>query len=495
MSKSEATQVISYLSGLGTEHSKLQTLLFKDSRAARTIDSEVIRNRIPSAELRTYFSYHKGCLQEHILSVLFELDSDDHVVFRDNIMDALGKATVLYDKGFEENAVKAIDKLLLKVDSQFDADLRLLILNEQYRLLKKIPLLKRPAMLESVGGERKAVIHILTNEGEYDELSEKIHFLYLSARQSSAPEYTNQLSLLFQNPLLKSETRALSFKARLNFYMCHVFKHSLLGETTKQVAVQHQIVSLWNQYPDFRERRPFMYQYSLVNLLNGYCKAGNDQKFDVVYKEAMSIKGLNKKESAAGYIALISCKLYFLLNMASIDKVIAFAKRIGAELPTKAKYAIPGTIINLQYNLASVLFVSGEFEESERALRVITDSKSDLRFDIQGTARILLKLSCFGRKDSEYIHSLNMASRRFFRSHKMVDKMQGITFRLVDKLLNHPESEHPSALQFELENLKELQNNNPTHLGIEEVIMWVESIFQGVPIRKIWESKRTVKVA
>ncbi|MCF8276763.1 MAG: hypothetical protein K9J17_08520 [Flavobacteriales bacterium] len=481
------------MSSLGTQHSKLQTLLFKDSRSARTVDSEIIRNRISSEELRTYFSYHKGGLQEHVLNVLLELDADDHVVYRNHIMDALSKATVLYNKGFEENAVKAIDKLLTKVDPQFNADLRLLVLNEQYRLLKRIPLLKRPALLEAVGGHRKAVIHILTNEAEYDELSEKIHFLYLSARQSSASECTDQLSLLFQNPLLKSETSALSFKARLNFYMCHVFKHSLLGEATKQVAIQNQIVSLWKQYPDFRKRRPFLYQYSLVNLLNGYCKAGNDQKFDVVYKEAMSIKILNKKENAAGYIALISCKLYFLLNIASTDKVIAFAKRIGAELPTKAKYAIPGTIINLQYNLASVLFISGEFEESERALRIITDTKTELRFDIQGTARILLKLSCFGRKDSEYIHSLNMACRRFFRSHKMVDKMQGITFRLVDKLLNQPESEHLSTLQFELENLKELQNNIPTHLGIEEVIMWVESNFQGVPIRKIWESKRTVK--
>lgn len=489
LNKQEAKMIATFLEELSTEHAALQLELFRCIRKARTVDNDAIVSRLDSESLIEYFSYHKGALMNHILVQLRPTVQNILFQTRTNVMNELGKIWALYEKGFEVEAIHLVDSIVNKLDADDDSSLKLLVIQEEYQMLKAASYVDRAKRLEQLVAKRQALLRIIRNEDELDILNDKVFALYETVRQSPQEEYHQVVEQIFENRLLKSENEALSFKSRITYNKAHLYRSSILGDVEGIVKHQERIVALWEGAPNQRANRPFVYKYALINLLNGYWRARQFKHFEKVYKKALKVRVLNKKNEASAFVALSSVWLIYLMNTSKIDEAIDFEKEIQPKLQLSAKYATTGSLLNLRYNLASLLFLTGKYKRALKQFEEIAYQKGNVRDDLKGVSRVLMILCAFEHKDSEFIVSLNQAARRFYRKHSKLGKIRLVVFRCIDQLLNADMYNTKSVLEEALKDVNNLIEYDSTIIGLEEVQIWLESKLQGRPIRQIWEGR------
>lgn len=397
LSKAEAKKLVKRLTDAGTEHAILQLELFKVIRSARTIDSDVILSRLNSAELKKYFSFHKGGLLDQLLGMLSEQVKDEVIVERRLVLSELEKVQVLHQRGFEAEALKRIAVLTENLDSEMSPVMKLVALNDQYRMLRTIPSADRNSKLRQLDGARRALLNVIQNESDLNLLKDKVYAIYSTFRQSKHSQIDEQLQIIFSDKLLQSEDYALTFQARVSYNQAHVFRHSLIGNPNEQIKYQKRVVELWGQNANQRKRRPFVYQYALINLLSLLCENEEFTEVEELYRKAMKVDIRDNKERAAGMIALIDIRLQHLINTQGIEDVLKYEKSVRGDVEDNARYAVSGAYLNLQYNLSSVLFLAGKFKLASKGFLEIIETKGDVRTDLKGVARMLMTLSEFDR--------------------------------------------------------------------------------------------------
>lgn len=490
LTKVEAAKVILHLNSLDTRHARLQQDLFKLARSSRTVEVEVIEKRISSPELKEYLSYHKGILLQIILDVL-RISSDNlEISERQDVILELDKVIVLRSKGFEDEAIKSMKNLLQRTEKVASPYLRLLALQDKYKLIRAIPSNDRAVVLEQVGAEKVALLNIIRNETALEILSDRMYQIYLRYHQNDSQEVSELIKPLANDPLLLSEDAALSFTARVFYNKAHVFRFGILGNIAGQIMHQERIIELWNGDLDQKSRNKFLYKYALVNLLNLYCKGTRFKECPKLFEEAEKISLADKKENSAAELALSDAYLLYLMNAGTFEEIVRYEIRVRDAIPKLRQYAIIGSVVNIEFNLACLLFLSGEFKKAAKYFNDIIQLKAKIRMDLKGMSIVLQNLAEFNRGDSEYSHSLNTKARRFFRKNHELNGLDNVVFRMLDRLLNSTQKEHQSIYTEAVQGLSDLSSPTKAIAGFHEVVCWIKSKQGNKEIQSVWQDER-----
>jgi hypothetical protein len=116
LSKEEAKQVAQVLKTERTEQAALEYELFRVFRKRVYFDQDTLRSRLDSEKLRKYTSKYKQQLKVRMLKVLLSQSADLELKEQAELQHEVGTIRMLHSKGFTEEAISQLDKLIPAYD-------------------------------------------------------------------------------------------------------------------------------------------------------------------------------------------------------------------------------------------------------------------------------------------------------------------------------------------------------------------------------------------
>lgn len=400
---------------------------------------------------------------------------------------AIQEIEILADRGLIKAAEKRIykGKALARKREEFSLLLRLLALEQE--MFFKAPRKRDIEPFFSQMAEEEAVA--LAASHRLQVLSGLNLHVRSRARRSPSvrnPEEREAVLTLLKHPMLEMMPPDSEFLS--SFYNHHI--HGLLYFSLSQYESAHNrylaAINLWKSHPQWLEFRPEEY----LTLLNNYlyaCFLHQDRirLFRQGMAELQNLGNMIPENQLKARRIAYSHQFTFLANFQSFDASREEVGKIEAWLKENEHTLQPIHFLPFSYNFVTYFFVHGEFRHALKWVREIMNyPNGPARPDIRDCARIIEIVLQFelGNFDvQEYL--LRSAYRYFRRNEKLYVLEKGLLglLRSVWKEGGFNLTEARKFLDTILEIKAQPGELNP--LGTDELLLWVESKIQEVPIR------------
>lgn len=456
-------------------------------------DEEKLKRLIAEEKMAEYLSAAKYYLYTIILESLHAFHEESSIDAK--IKKAIHQAELLYEKGLIDHSKK-----LLKMARQwayehdrFQYILDILALEKKIIARAYFKGLTHDALQEIYQEERQC-IEKLANANEYWRLHGQAYLLHYTKGQARTEDETSTLNALLSAPLLKSESKALSFKAKLDFFQTSAICHFGTGKTEKAYEFNRRFLELLEAHPNRMREFAKRYMASLNNFMIDSLRL---KRFDEVVVSLQKFRGLpdNPEFARIDNIHVDVFRLGSILEMNMLldnGRFSVAADRLDEIQQGLTDYGtriVAHNRVTLHYLGAYAAFGAGEYSKSALWVNhIINDTDEGVVEDIYAFARVLQLFIHFELGNFELIDYLLKSAQRYLNKRNRLYQVESLVLKFMKKQgALKTRAEIQPLLQSMLEELIPLQNDpiESRAFGYFDLVSWVKSKIEKRPFDEI----------
>ena len=436
-------------------------LLKKFQREPFVRQFSVAKNYLYNRILDTMQSYHGSVLSE--------------------VHGLMNKSEYLFEKGLYRQA----DKLLRaaeKTARKHELHSTLITINENQRFDQAIKT-REPKAAEKNIEEAQSENGLLSNHMEYLKLLAQTQQAYNSYGKTNNKKYLSVLKKIIRNPLLKDESRALTFNSKRRFYDIHAVYSSITGNEEQAYQFSNKIISLFDKEPSKKKYTPILYAGYINNTLLFSHSLRKYKEMEACLGKLAEIKPLltTKYEQARLFEIYTNNFLSLYCSTGRFREAEKLTRSLLAELREHEKRLADRDKFLLFGNIAYLFFGLGDPRKCLVWLnRIRNELTPNIRPDLDSEIMLLNIIVHYELGHTELVPHLVTSYYRFLRKKKLTSKPEKYLLSFFRKLSN---ADSEKTITGKMQDLRdqiasymneESKNENNTPFFFD-IVSWLES--------------------
>jgi hypothetical protein len=410
-------------------------------------DEAVLLKKFSKEKFTNNFSVAKNYLYDLILKSLESYHSDVDA----ELKSLVRRIEILYQRGLHGHC----EKLLVKAKNlakRYDDPLQLAEL-----LFIETEIWRRQAFAEKTEEEVDALfdelaetVEIFSNLAQY-----RRHFFKLShlmIKSGTIRNITQEVaySHVMKEPLMRSEKKALSLKARLTYHNCRVFYYSAGSNFLEMLNSSSEIVKLMEAHPEQIESNPSFYWSSVGNIVVCLEKLKRYKEMPAVLNKMIEYKPTTPGLKSHQYFLHRNLTIAMYTHTGRVKEGIAVIEEANEELKS-GTVILPNRYIYVWYlyNAAYHYFSAEEYAKSNALVQQILDTfADDTGNDYQCFARILRLLIQYESGKSELLEYTVKSTYRFLFKRNKMYRMEASLLKFLKRIAPNIHTEKQLKVAF-----------------------------------------------
>jgi len=348
----------------------------------------------------------------------------------------------------------------------------------------------------TLAAEADSVIDSLKMISELSNLSLQLYSWYINNGHARSREDEAAVEQFFTQHLSFDVKQTTGFYAKLYLYQSYCWYAFIRQDLLMYYRYSQKWVDLFTANPFMIEVETAHYIKGMHNLMGAHFNLQNFSKFNETLQqfEAFAASEIiaqndNNRIQSFVYVSIARINRHFLEGtFADGTQVVA---EIEKGLFENKLYLDRHRILVFYYKFASLYFGSGNYDVAIDYLNKIINWKVDLRNDLQCYARLLHLIAHYELGNFQLLEYLIKSVYRFMAKMENLSTVEEEMFRFLRKAF----SLSPARLKPEFEKLLHTLKSQETNrfetraFMYLDVISWLESKIEGVPVQDIRRRK------
>lgn len=286
--------------------------------------------------------------------------------------------------------------------------------------------------------------------------------------------YMDELSQIYR---ADSKLAAFSISAQIQMLGLHALVARAKGDLTATRNYYAEILECYKQCPGVAKSNSISYKTAISNYLV-YANTTRDySRFEALLAELKSLPSTSFYEEGEVFQNVYFIEHIYYLNQGRLDQAAQLVPSIMKGLSEFKGKVSPAREITFHYNIMMMYFLMDNYREALKMAETIMDLRSDVRQDVQISARIFHLICHFELGHADLMESLTRSVYRHLMGQQRLHGFERIMVKFLaempfqaqdkdrDRLLNQ--------LLSELNGLSELEEEKArVNPGRDEVIIW-----------------------
>lgn len=491
LSKSEKGYFKKYAAKNETGSKQNYILLFDAIDSMTEYDEELLKKKLKNAAFAKQIPVYKVYLFNLILRSLSHISVVSDAGTK--IKEHLENTRLLSSKALYKEALKQLKKakeLAVKYNNYI---LLLDALVTERNIITVMPDKNISELRKQLYTEQISTIDKFRKNLEYSWLSDQMLICVEQKGDFSVDERRLEMENIIKSPLINNEKNAEDLN--MKFYLHHTKVIYFLGKNNLAEVrnILGKEIELLEANRHYIDDNPKNYSNALINYLLFSQMTGfrNDVLLTITKLNRLRKKLKNKVPLSLQiqiFFHAANSEMLVYRNSADLRRGRSLIKKINEKLPRYGNEVPPQLKIALMSNIASFLFMDGQYEEALKVnSKLLDEAGFAFKSDVYLFSRILNLLIHYELKNFDLLEYLIENTYKFFRDKNAVKKMEHILFSFFKKIIRTAQDEHKELfdeLHFNLKKL-ELDDNTYNLLAMFDFISWAQSHASGVPMHQL----------
>ena len=496
----EKRHIVLYASKYKDKEGNSMLKLFNVLCRQKEYDEGEIRKKYAHERFAKNFAVSKYKLQMLIMKSLDNYHAAHTIVFE--IQEMLRYFDVLFGKGLFTHCRKVILKARKLAEQHEKFPLLIEILLRERQLLgKEATMKKTEKSIEQFYEAYENALQKIKNESDYRKLFDTLDLRITQRGASRSDSESRLLEKIMNSPLLHDAAHTRSLYARrlfnstyISYWFCqHNFKEAL-KYAQKQLEVFDESEQITKE-----NISPYVSSYHNYILIQSKLR-----NFDAVIEHLKIFRAIPEKFKTTvlmkikvfGISYVIETNLY--LQTGRFAEVLRLENKIKDGLKQYGDKVAGRDRFNLNFNISSAYFGSGQYKNSAHWLRtILTETVSNVMTTNYGFARIFNLVIHYELQDESLLESLVRSTYRYLRKQEQLYAFERTILNFIRKTLPgvHSGEEMIHAFIGLKKELEQLEQNPYENEGLFffDFISWLESKIEKRPFAEIVREKASKK--
>lgn len=436
----------------------------------------------------------KSALYRHILASLRLLKDDNNVDLR--LHEMMDHARILYNKGLYLQTLKLLDRLKCLAREYH----QLTHLQQALYFEKKIEAMYitrsmeyRADMLAAESIEVEKRLHF---SNRLSNLSLQMYAWYIKNGHARNRKEADMVQHFFDAAMPDLPPEAEWFYARLYLYQSYCWLSFIRLDFLTYYKNAQRWVDLFQASPQMIGVETIQYIKGMHNLLGAHYDLRNVAAFFKTLEQfeaffASAFVQENENFRIQTFIYLYTSKIHQHYLTGTFTEGLGLVATIEQGISEYALYMDRHRILVFYYKIACLYFGSGHWDKTVEYLTKIIHLKADLRTDIQCYARLLHLIAHYELGNHTLLAYLVKSVYRFMAKMENLSEVEEAMFRFLRSSFHVSITEVRPKLQKLLRQIKKYEHNSTEARAFAylDVISWLESKLQGVPVEQVIKDK------
>ncbi len=496
LSKSEKRQFKLYVGRLGGNTESNFLALFNVMDKQQVLDEAEIlkKTKIKKQQL----SNSKAHLYKQLL-VSLRL-SPLHQNVRSNIREQIDFASILYNKGLYNQSLKILEKAKnLAIDSEET--------NLAYEIIEFEKVIESQYITRSLN-TRADDLAIQARDlsmqnvliSKLSNLSLQLYSWFLQKGYAKNEDDLDTVTHYFNARLPKYNIETLGFKGRLYLYQAYLWYSLIIQDFLSSYRYSQKWVNLFDEYPEMKSVNPVFYLKGYNYLLEALFMSKRPCRFREVLdqlKTSIDTKDfmLNSNTEALASMYYYQNKLNQFMLQADFEGGVDFVPEVLENIQRFDSNTDQHHVMVFYYKIACVYFGIDDYENCIFYLdKIISDKKLAMREDLLCYSRVLNLVAHYEAGLDEDIEMLIKSTYKFLIKMNDLQAVQKKMILFLRSLTELYPSELKAAFKELHAELKTFENHpyEKRSFLYLDILSWLESNIEGVPIAEIVKRKMRV---
>ncbi|MDT0552928.1 hypothetical protein [Urechidicola vernalis] len=422
-----------------------------------------------------------------------------HQNVRSLIREQIEFATILYNKGLYKHSLKLLDKAKSSAIENEEDNLAYEIV-ELEKVIESQYItrsLSNRADTLSIQAKELSMRNVMTSK--LSNLSLQLYSWLLRNGYAKSIEDIEQVTHYFNSHLPTYKISELGFKEKLFLYKAYLWYSLITQDFVASYRYSQKWIDIFNDKPSMKNVNPVFYLKGYNYLLESLFMIKHHKKFRVVLdglRSEMELKSVMSNENtlalATVYYYQNKLNLYFL--EADFEDGVKYVPIVLDNIEAYKKKIDAHHVMVFYYKIACMYFGVSDYKNSIIYLeKIISNKELSMREDLLCFSRVLNLVAHYEAGLDENIDVLIKSTFRFLIKMNDLHLVQRKMIDFLKSLSDLYPSELKSAFKKLRDELKEYENHpyEKRSFLYLDIISWLESNIEGVPIQTIISRKNS----
>ncbi len=428
------------------------------------------------------FSVYKGFLHKTLLESLRSYYSERSIDLE--IYEQLQYVIILFNKGFYKTCLKSLKKLKTKAEKYELYELNLEILRWESIVTSYLP----EALTLKTTDKRAENIKKIEQLNEYEKLRTKLVLIVLKQFQSKNKQSKEDVNHILKQ--LHRQFELLPLRIKIASLNAQNIATRFLNEESKAYELNIQAKMLFEKNEAYLKEFPLLYASVVTNLVSTCLlqnKALEAKKhttvFNTFYNKFENTKKINSFQLSYSLTVINTQVVNMLCGQGAFDELedmISVVETNGSLFQGTISKA--GAVI-MAYIMAKANFYKGDYSQALTYIDQVVKF-SDIRLDIQHSARLLEVITHYELENGLYLEHLIRNSKRFFKQRNLLTPLDNAIFQFFKKnILKVDKRAEKKALGELSAAIEDSTNKEYVEQFDFDLYTWVQSKHQSISFR------------
>lgn len=491
LSKSEKGYFKKYAAKNETGSKQNYILLFDAIDSMTEYDEELLKKKLKNAAFARQIPVYKVYLFNLILRSLSQVSIVSDAGAK--IKEYLENTRILSSKALYKESLKQLKKAKELAVRYNNYILLLDALVAERNIITVMPDKNISEIRKQLYSRQIETLNSFRKNLEYSWLSDQMVICVEQKGDFSVEERMLEMENIIKTPLISNEKNAEDLN--MMFYLLHTRLLYYIGKNNLQEVrtILGREIELMEANRHFIDDNPRNYSNALINyLLFSQITGFRNEVLVTITKLNRLRKKLKNKVPLSLQIQIFfhaaNSEILVYRNSADLRRGRNLIKKINEELPKYGSEIPPQLRIALLSNIASFLFMDGQYEDALiMNSRILEEAGLTFKSDVYLFSKILNLIIHYELKNFDLLEYQVENTYKFFRDKNVMKKMESLIFTFLKKLVKSGPDEHKELfdeLHFTLKKL-ELDDNTYNLLTMFDFIIWAESHASGIPMPQL----------
>ena len=439
-------------------------------------------------------SNSKAHLYKQLLSSLRLLKNENNIDIQ--LHEQMDYARILFNKGLYLQSLRMLDRIKenAKAHNQVTFQLQVLFFEKKIEALHITRSMQDRA--DRLTAEVDEVSSRLFMIGKLSNLSLQLYSWYIKNGLARNDQDEQAVQDFFEKNMPSGAEKSTGFYEKLYFYQSYCWYAFIRQDFLLYYRYCQKWVDIFEQEKFMIAIETAHYIKGMHNLLSAHFDLLNYKKFSEALRhfEHFSHTDLvrhndNNRIQTFVYLHISKINRHFLDG--TFTEGLKLVPVIEEKLKEYGRYLDRHRVLVFYYKIASLYFGSGDYERTIDYLNKIINLKMDLRTDLQCYSRLLHLIAHYELGNYELLEYLIKSVYRFMAKMENLSLAEEEVFKFLRKSFKLSPRQLKPEFEKLLEKLKQYEGNRfETRAFVYlDIISWLESKIQGVPVQHIIRQK------
>lgn len=441
----------------------------------------------------------KASLYRQIMASLRLLKEDDNIEMQ--LHEQLDYARILYTKGLYLQSLKVLDRMKATARYYNQHVYHQLVVFFEKKIEAMYITRSMEARADHLAEESDMLGQLIKRVNAMSNLSLQLYSWYIKHGHARNKQDEQAVEHYFQSHIPVefmpgNNVTKPTFYEKLYMYQSYCWYAFIRQDYLTYYRYAQRWVSLFEDQPQMKQVENIQYIKGMHNLLGAHYDLRNSKKFFEVLHAFEDFWNSPQVQANDNYriqtfLYLYTSKIHKHFLTGTFTEGLSLVPEIEARLDEYGLYLDRHRVLVFYYKLACLYFGSGNNEKAIDYLNKIINWKMDLRTDLQCYARLLHLIAHFELGNHDLLAYLVKSVYRFMAKMENLSAVEEAMFAFLRESFHLSYKDVKPKLQALLDKLKKYEHNplEARAFAYLDVISWLESKLQGVPVEKVIRDK------